>query len=325
MRIVVVGLDGCLGSGFTGLVDVLTLARRAIANGGAVPFDVVTASVGSQPVRDGLGRILAVDGALEDIPHCHAAVIPGFVPDNENRPPMLLVHGAAADWLRRQHAHGAWACGSCSGVFMLGEAGLLDRRRCTTTWWLHDELKHRYPKANPSFGLAMAEDRRVVTAGGPLSWIDLALHMVRVLCGADAARVAADFAVVDMAPSSQAVYVPAGHLSRANPFLLDAEQIVRRGGPEPVTAQGLARQLGTSARTLHRRLRQAAGESPKRFIVRVRFEMARTALGAGGKPVKQVSIAAGYAHEASFRRAFCRFSGMTPGAYRLWARARGGG
>jgi transcriptional regulator GlxA family with amidase domain len=49
-------------------------------------------------------------------------------------------------------------------------------------------------------GTPSIEDRRVVSAGGPLSWIDLALHVVRALCGADAARVAADFAVVDTAP-----------------------------------------------------------------------------------------------------------------------------
>ena len=40
------------------------------------------------------------------------------------------------------------------------------------------------------------------------------------------------------------------------------------------------------------------------------------------KSVKQIVTGAGYADEASFRRAFKRFSGMTPGAYRLWARTR---
>ncbi|MYM88311.1 AraC family transcriptional regulator [Rugamonas sp. FT82W] len=46
-------------------------------------------------------------------------------------------------WLRAQHAHGALIGGSCAGVFVLGEAGLLDGRRCTTTWWFQDELKQR--------------------------------------------------------------------------------------------------------------------------------------------------------------------------------------
>ena len=89
-----------------------------------------------------------------------------------------------ARWLRNEHAQGALVCGSCSGVSLLGEAGLLKERRCTTTWWLHDEMKRRYPKADAAWGAAILEDRPVISAGGPLSWIDLSLHVMRVLCGA---------------------------------------------------------------------------------------------------------------------------------------------
>jgi transcriptional regulator GlxA family with amidase domain len=52
-------------------------------------------------------------------------------------------------------------------------------------------MKRRYPKADAAWGAAIIEDRRVISAGGPLSWIDLSLHVMRVLCGADAARLAA--------------------------------------------------------------------------------------------------------------------------------------
>ncbi|WP_409365517.1 DJ-1/PfpI family protein, partial [Klebsiella pneumoniae] len=75
-----------------------------------------------------------------------------------------------ASWIRQQYVHGALACGSCSGVFMVGEAGLLNGRKCTTTWWMYDELKRRYPRANAIWCKALTEDNRIVTAGGPLSW-----------------------------------------------------------------------------------------------------------------------------------------------------------
>ncbi len=38
--------------------------------------------------------------------------------------------------------------------------------------------------------------------------------------------------------------------------------------------------------------------------------------------IKQLAASSGYSDETSFRRAFHRYSGMTPGAYRTWARAR---
>ena len=40
--------------------------------------------------------------------------------------------------------------------------------------------------------------------------------------------------------------------------------------------------------------------------------------------VQQLAAAAGYVDETSFRRAFRRYAGMTPGAYRSWSLARRG-
>jgi transcriptional regulator GlxA family with amidase domain len=324
MKIVVVGSEGCLASGLVGLVDLLSLARLAIAESRAAPapFEVVSASIDGRPVRDGLGRCLEVDAALAEVNACDALIIPGFVPDAHRRPPDLRDRPELATWIRHQHARGALACGSCSGVFLLGEAGLLDGHRCTTTWWLYDEMRRRYPRAQAGWGLALAEDRRVISAGGPLSWIDLALHVVRALCGDEAARIAADFAVVDTAPSTQAVYIPAGHLATADPFLAQAEHLVRQLADRPLTARELARRLASSERTLHRRLAEATGESPKRFIDRIRFEMAKASLEMGTAPIKQIAAAAGYRDESSFRRAFARLSGMSPAAYRRWAQER---
>ena len=207
-------------------------------------------------------------------------------------------------------------------MFLLGEAGLLDGRRCTTTWWRHDELKSRYPRADAAWGASLIEDGRIVTAGGPLSWIDLSLHVIRKLCGAAAAKTAADFTVVDTVPTTQTVYVPQGHLAASNPFLLEAERIVRDAGDTPLSAQHLAQALGASERTLHRRLKEASGETPKGFIDRVRFETTRMLLETTAQSIKQLAASSGYSDETSFRRAFHRYSGMTPGAYRSWARAR---
>lgn len=329
MRIVVLGMDGTLPSGVAGLRDVFWLTNEAIrqqadtaAPRRAVkPFDVLTASPRGRSFKDGRGDRVRVDTALFDIKRCDAILIPGMVQTGHERPwsgPWVRDIG---DWLRKQHAHGSIVVGSCKGVFVLGEAGLLNGRRCTTTWWLHDELQQRYPRAHAIWGSSLIDDGRVVTAGGPLSWIDAALHVIRALAGPDAARVAADFAVIDNTPPAQTVYMPRGYLKARDPLLLDAERTVRQLAYDVSVAE-LAARLATSERTLHRRLKQLTHESPKSFIARIKLEDARTLLEDGATSIKRVSQQMGYADESSFRRAFIRFTGMTPSAYRQWSRKR---
>ncbi|PPD42673.1 MAG: AraC family transcriptional regulator [Methylocystis sp.] len=323
MDIAILGYDDCLGQGFVGAADLLLLSRRLLKNAAQPdPYRVVTVTYDGAPFRDGFGRTHLADASFSTLDGCAAVIVPPYLCNADSAEPTTPAISAAAGWLRRQHALGAIVAASCNGVFLLGEAGLLDGRRCTTTWWRHDELKSRYPRADAAWGASLMEDRRVVTAGGPLSWIDLSLLVLRELCGGEAAKKAADFTVVDTASSTQTIYIPPGHLTASNPFVLEAEHVVRQAGDAPMTSAQLARALNVSERTLHRRLKEATGETPKHFLDRVRFEAARMLLETTQNSVKQLASASGYADETSFRRAFRRYAGMTPGAYRSWSLAR---
>ncbi|HWZ49715.1 MAG TPA: helix-turn-helix domain-containing protein [Herbaspirillum sp.] len=331
MKIVLLGFEGCLPSGIVGLADMFWLAEQAgqrhamndvlDVRSPAAMFEVITASVDGQPLHDGRGRPLAVDASVADIVSCDAILIPGLVEGADGLPPQTPAMQNVTAWLRRQHAHGALIGGSCAGVFVLGEAGLLNGRRCTTTWWLHEELTRRYPRADTVWSSALLEDQGVVTAGGPLSWVDLALHVIRRLAGPEAARVAADFAVVDNTRLTQTVYAPQRYISQRDPILVNAEQAIRQA-PARLTAVELAHALAISERTLHRKLKALVNESPKVFMTRIRLEMACTLLDGQGVSIKRVAHKSGYEDEGSFRRAFIRFTGMNPSAYRHWLKTR---
>ena len=156
-----------------------------------------------------------------------------------------------------------------------------------------------------------------MTTGGPLSWIDLSLHVVRLLCGADAAKIASPTSRSSTRFRRLNLHMFRPVISRRpTAFLLEAEHAVRAAGEDPISVQDLARALGASSRTLNRRLKQASGESPKQFIDRVRFETARTLLETTTCSLKQLAASSGYGGVPGFRRAFFRYSGMTPGAYR---------
>jgi transcriptional regulator GlxA family with amidase domain len=280
------------------------------------PYEVSIVSFDGAPTIDGYSRSLSVDASIESCGSCAAVIVPAYLCDGEHTFPATPALGAIAAWLRSQHAMGAIVLASCNGVFLLGEAGLLDGRRCTTTWWRYNALKTRYPRADIAWGAPLLEDARVITAGGPLSWIDLSLTAIRRLVGPEAAKTAADFTIVGAISSSQLNYVPKGHVAAVNSIVVDAENILRETTNLAMSAKMLAKALGVSERTLHRRLKAASGETPKELIERVRIETARMLLETTKHSVKQLARSSGYGDETSFRRAFQRNAGMTPGAYR---------
>ena len=85
------------------------------------------------------------------------------------------------------HAAGGTVASVCSGADVLGQAGLLDGRRCTTHHDLQDELAERYPRARVERDVVYVADGRVVTSAGIASGIDLALHLIAVRHGPGAA------------------------------------------------------------------------------------------------------------------------------------------
>ncbi|MCX7899458.1 MAG: helix-turn-helix domain-containing protein, partial [Methylocystis sp.] len=330
-KIVIAGVDGCLGSSFLGIQDMLALTRRALedqskgATTAPQPFVVVAASASGSAFRSDSGVELVADTSFSEITTCDAVIVPSLAAGPTGGPPDMAPLKNTAAWLRRHHSRGALVAGCGLGVFLLGEAGLLDGRRCTTSWRHYAALKERYPRIDAAWGAQLIEDGRVVSAAGPLSWIDVILHVLRAACGDDVARVAADTTIGQTAPLKGALRSPAYSVSAfadsTSSFLQDAERAVRTAGVN-LGAQELARALSTSERTLHRRLKQACGESPKTFIDRIRVETARTLLETSAKPIKELAAKAGFSDEASFRRAFRRFAGEAPSAYRSSARTR---
>jgi AraC family transcriptional regulator len=85
---------------------------------------------------------------------------------------------------------------------------------------------------------------------------------------------------------------------------------------EDLSLEALAEQAGLSVFHLHRVFSAAAGETPKRFTLRLRLGRAAAMLLAGGDSMLDVALACGFESHAVFCRAFRRRFGMTPSTYR---------
>ncbi|GAA1034987.1 hypothetical protein GCM10009557_41290 [Virgisporangium ochraceum] len=81
------------------------------------------------------------------------------------------------------------------------------------------------------------------------------------------------------------------------------------------TVDSLARIALASRSAFAKRFRDAVGESPARYLARVRMEQAKHLLGER-TTVAEVAVRLGYGSEAAFSRAFRRHAGVPPARWR---------
>ena len=138
----------------------------------------------------------------------------------------------------------------------------------------------------------------------------------------DRAALDAPFATAD-ATTSAFLEAQAERLLRSSAPLDDddvmarARDLVRatlREGSQP-TIEALARKLGRSQRTLQREL-LAAKTSHRQLVADVRKERALELLARRDVSLIEVALELGFADQASFQRAFKRWTGRTPGELR---------
>ena len=84
----------------------------------------------------------------------------------------------------------------CSGAFILGAAGLLDGRPCTTHWRNGEALRERFPTVLLDPDVLFVDDGNIITSAGTAAGIDACLHLVRRELGSAAANTIARRMVV---------------------------------------------------------------------------------------------------------------------------------
>jgi transcriptional regulator GlxA family with amidase domain len=205
--------------------------------------------------------------------------------------------------LRAHHAAGGSVASVCSGADALGAAGLLDGRKYTTHHDLTDELAARYPKGNIVRDVLYVVDDRVITSAGIASGIDLALHLIAVARGAEAAaRVAREMVVYARRNGDElqdsAMIRHRGHLSDLAHRVQD---VIDGRYAEQLRLSDLARGAGVSERTLTRIFTTATGLTPLRYQQLLRLERAEHLIGHGAT-VEAAARAVGFEDARMLRR-----------------------
>jgi transcriptional regulator GlxA family with amidase domain len=144
-------------------------------------FYVYTVGISHMPVA-ARGRFTVVPRySFEDCPQPDILVIPGGF---GIRP--LLKHDLLIGWIQKQAAKVEWLLSVCTGALLLAKAGVLKNCPATTHHTAFDQLKELSPTTEViTVQRFVQASTRIMTSGGISAGIDLSLHIVEKLLGAE--------------------------------------------------------------------------------------------------------------------------------------------
>jgi transcriptional regulator GlxA family with amidase domain len=172
----------------------IPLFDRLTALDGIGPYEVLQRLPGAEVVFVGAERGtvrtengflgLSVDATFTEVPHPDVVVVPGGIGTRaviaDDAHPLLA-------WVAAVHPTTRYTTSVCTGSLVLARCGLLDGLTATTHWAVYETLRGLGALPTPQ-RVVEHLDRRIITAAGVSSGIDMALRLAELLVDADAAR-----------------------------------------------------------------------------------------------------------------------------------------
>ena len=211
---------------------------------------------------------------------------------------------------------------TCTGAFVLAEAGLLDGRRATTHWHRARDLQARFPMVRVEEDRIFIVDGPVWTSAGMTAGIDLALAMIEKDFGADVARaVARKLVVYHRRAGGQSQFSALLELEPKSDRIQRVLEYAKRNLDRPLTVRQLAEAAHLSPRQFSRAFQAETGQSPAKAVENLRVEAARLMMEQSRHPIDVIARQTGFADRDRMRRAFLRAFGQPPQVIRRNARA----
>ncbi|MNJ58259.1 HTH-type transcriptional regulator CdhR [compost metagenome] len=198
----------------------------------------------------------------------------------------------------------------------------MDGKTATTTWWLADLFRARYPKVDLQLDPVITEQDKLICAGASASYLLQAVQIIEYFVGANVASQCAKTLLIDTSQTKQTPYIPfLADRVHADSLVHKAQHFLQKNFRNDIKISTLSSDLGVSERTLIRRFQQALEQSPLGYLQGLRIGTAQGLLKEGDLSVEAIAALVGYTDTSSFCRLFKQKVGSSPGAYRNQVRS----
>ncbi len=262
----------------------------------------------TQSVRTAQGLQLSGLQPLPAVTKEDTVIIPGFILQQMNIPRALI------RWVKEAAKAGAHICSVCTGTFVLGEAGLLDGRECTTHWKRVRELQERYPKAKVVSDRLFITDANITSSAGIVSGIDMSLALIDQHYGPlVTSRVAREMVVYlrrDGHQKQESVFLD--YRTHLNSGVHDVQDYISAHADKKTSIEELASIAHMSPRNLTRTFRAATGLSIAEYRTKIRLELAGKLMNDPGLNLEAVAERCGFDDARHLRRLWKETYGASP-------------
>lgn len=219
--------------------------------------------------------------------------------------------------LRRQNRRGGRIVALSNGSLVLARAGVLTRAGCTLVGEDMAVFSELYPDIPVRQHLYTA-DGNILTCAGGMTALDLFLYIIGQDFGADTANEVSHKFLQDRIRSPEEIQNVRRSLELRlkSPALGAAIELMEANLEQPLRIATLARETGTTTRTLEHLFRRCEDSTPGRYYLDLRLERARRLLEQSGLPISTVAHATGFASQSHFSRRFRERFGLPPRRYR---------
>ncbi|MDO6708575.1 GlxA family transcriptional regulator [Photobacterium sp. 1_MG-2023] len=220
------------------------------------------------------------------------------------------------DWLRTVPQSQTTIVGICTGAFLLGLAGWLNDRHCTTHHQLTQQLSEQFPATTVLPERIVVQDGQVYTTAGVTAGIDLALQLIEARNGsAFAMNIARELVVYRrrMANDPQ-ISKQLSYRSHISPLVHAIQDDLQRRISEKITLNDVAARFRVSSRHMQREFKQATGITIRAYLVELRLEEAKSYLD-NGETIESAALKSGFPQASALRAAWKKKYQSLPGKF----------
>lgn len=203
------------------------------------------------------------------------------------------------------------------GAFVVAQSGLFDQHRSTIHWKCLNDYRAQFPHLDTRASILEMHGNRFSCAGGTAS-LDLFLQFVLLDLGTDVvANIANNYFHDTLRDSSISQNVAdAYRYAGKSRVLAEALRIMAQHLEEPLSIADIARQSGTTHRSLDRLFVRHLSLSPGRYYRELRLNRAANLLLQTGLPISEIAVASGFGTASHLGLHFKEMYKLSPGKFR---------